>query len=89
MIDRDYPTGVAQDVILKALGLRASGFKDAVRIFAKIGITVSSKRVGRSSVPVVTRLDPYGGGWNAGGDCDGSYNNYESADLSKISQWIK
>lgn len=89
MANRDYPTGAAQDVILKALNLTANGFSDAERIFAEIGIAVSSKRVGRSSVPVVTRLETHGGGWNAGGDADGYKISYKDVDLSAIAQYMQ
>lgn len=89
MTDRDYPTGAAQDIILKALNLKATGFKDAERIFSEIGIAVASKRVGRSSVPVVTKLDSFGGGWNEGGDGEGWKNSYKNVDLSAIAQYMQ
>lgn len=89
MADKDYPTGAAQDVILKALNLKATGFRDAERIFSEIGISVASKRVGRSSMPVVTRLERYGGGWNTGGDADGYEISHKNVDLSAIAQYMQ
>ncbi len=89
MAYRAYPTSVAQDKVLEALGLTATDFTDAERIFAEIGIQVTSKRVGRSSEPVVTELPVEGGGWSAGGDGESYKISYKAIDLTPISQWMK
>lgn len=85
---KDYPVGSAQEKVLNALGLTATGFSDAERIFNEIGIEVTSKRVGRSSEPVITEKSSTRGGWNSG-DGESYEVNYKDADLSKIAQWMK
>lgn len=84
-----FPTSVAQDKVLAALNMTANDFTDAERIFAEIGIVVNSKRVGRSSEPVVSRKDSYGGGWNEGGDGESYRISYKSTDLTPLAQWMK
>ena len=84
-----YPTSKTQEKVLTALGLTANDFTDAERIFSEIGISVSSKRVGRSTEPVISRLAAYGGGWNAGGDGESYEISYKQIDLSLISQWMQ
>lgn len=86
---KDYPVGSAQEKVLNALGLTATGFSDAERIFNEIGIEVTSKRVGRTTEPVVTEKSTSRGGWNSGGDGESYEVTYKNADLSKIAQWIK
>lgn len=86
---KDYPVGSAQAKVLNALGLEATGFGDAKRIFEEIGIEVSSQRVGHSSVPVITRKSAYFGGWNPGGDGESYEVSYKSVDFAKIAQWMK
>jgi hypothetical protein len=81
------PVGKAQEKVLEALGMTATGFADANRQFEKIGIVVSSRRDGRVSVPVVTVKDRFDGGFNAGGDGD-CYRKYDDIDLSAVEQWI-
>lgn len=54
MANKDYPVGKAQQIVLDALGMTATGFDDAASKFKELGITVSSKRQGRTSVPVVS-----------------------------------
>lgn len=49
----DYPVGKAQRTVLNALGIPAYSFQQAEARFAELGIVVTSKRVGRGSVPVV------------------------------------
>ena len=65
-----------------------NGQSHADQIFAAIGISVSSKRQGRSSVPVVEKI---GGGSsrNAGGDYDVWQSPADDIDLSAIAQWMK
>jgi len=79
---KDYPIGAAQKKVLEALGMSASGFADAERIFDEIGIVVMSKR----GTPQVTRK-AQGGGWSPDGDGDYEANVAE-ADLSAIAQWM-
>lgn len=68
MAQRDYPVGVAQQTVLDALGMTASGFGDASQKFDSLGIVVASKRQGRSSVPAVKILNRQGGGFNRYGE---------------------
>ncbi len=84
-----FPTSVAQDKVLAALNMTATDFTDAERIFAEIGIVVTSKRVGRSSEPVVSRKDGYGGGWNVDGDGESYKISYKDTDLTPLAQWMK
>lgn len=85
---KDYPVGSAQEKVLNALGLTATGFSDAERIFNEIGIMVNSKRVGRSSEPVVSLKETARGGWNRGGDGESYTVSYKNIDLSAIAQWM-
>lgn len=82
------PVGVAQQKVLDALNLTASDWTDAIRKFDEIGITVNSKRVGRSSEPVVSLKETTRGGWNRGGDGESYTVSYKSVDLSAIAQWM-
>lgn len=84
-----FPTSVAQDKVLAALNMTATDFADAERIFSEIGIGVTSKRVGRSSEPVVSRKDSYGGGWNVDGDGESYKISYKDTDLTPLAQWMK
>lgn len=86
MSHKDYPVGAAQQIILNALSLTATGFTDADRQFEKLGLVVSYRREGRQSVPVVTVKSRFGGGFS-GGDGD-SWREYDNVDLSAIQQWI-
>lgn len=85
----NYPVGSAQKKVLDTLNMTATDFEDAERIFKSIGIQVTSKRVGRSSEPVVARLNAFGGGWNAGGDADEYRISYKDIDLTPLAQWMK
>ncbi len=85
--DRQYPVGVAQRKVLSALGIEnCNSHGHAQQIFDALGITVSSERVGRESVPVVIVNDG-GSQRNAGGDYD-VWNSSENIDLSAISEWM-
>lgn len=83
------PIGVAQEKVLDALGITASDWMDAKQKFDEIGIEVGSRRVGRSSEPVVSRKNSYGGGWNPGGDGEEYRISYKSIDLAPVSQWMQ
>lgn len=82
-----YPVGKTQRMVLNALGLTATDFSDAERIFDDLGLVVASKRQGRSVVPVIrrkaTRIS-----WNSDGEGE-AYQQPVTADLSKISQWME
>jgi len=85
---RNYPVGKAQQIVLDALNLKAGDFSEAKRIFESLGITVGSKRQARSSVPVVTVKDRFGGGFSAAGD-GFEYRKYDDVDLSAVQQWVE
>lgn len=61
------PAGVAQTKVLSALGKTAESWQEAEQIFKNLGITVMSKRVGRSSEPVV-EFHGVRGGFNSYGE---------------------
>lgn len=63
----NYPVGATQQKVLNALGMTATDFQEAEKVFESIGIEVSSKRVGRTTEPVVRVKSQFVGGWNAGG----------------------
>lgn len=84
----NYPVSATQQKVLNALGMTAMDFQDAEKVFDAIGIEVSSKRVGRSTEPVIRMKSRFGGGWNAGGDGSAWSNTHKQADLDTISQWI-
>jgi len=83
-----YPVGKAQQMVLDALGLTAKDFSEASKIFEDLGISVGSKRQGRSSVPVVTVEDRFSGGFSAAGD-GFEYRKHQDHDFSAIEQWIE
>ena len=86
--ERQYPVGKAQQQVLSALGIaKCNGHSHAQQIFDALGIVVSSRREGRSSVPVVTKVGA-GGGWNIGGDADGWDAPSKGIDLSAIEKWM-
>jgi hypothetical protein len=79
--------GVAQQVILNALGIDAESFGHANAIFDALGITVIAKRVGRSSVPEVIKRDLSGGGFNLDGEGE-AWDLTPDIDLSTIKEWM-
>lgn len=85
---RDYPVGKAQQMVLDALELTATGHGDAQRVFRSHGMTVASNRVGRKSLPVITLLETQAGGMH---NDDGWTETveFEKANLEKVSQWIE
>mgnify|MGYP001046615292 CR=1 FL=1 len=86
--NRQYPVGKAQQTILDALNItNCNGHSHAQQIFDELGIVVSSKRVGRKSVPVVEKAT-IGGGFNAYGEGEESYTPSIGIDLSAISEWM-
>jgi hypothetical protein len=87
--NRQYPVGKAQQEVLNALGIsKCNGHSHAQQIFDELGITVSSKREGRKSVPVVSKIGA-GGGWNIGGDGEGWDAPSTGIDLSAIEKWME
>lgn len=80
---RELPVGVAQKVILDILipGNGIQYWSTAEKRFEEFGITVRSRRVGRSSVPVVSAKSPDRGGWNPGGE-DGYSGSGDGARLT-------
>jgi len=86
---QQYPVGKAHETVLKALGISANSNGHAEAIFTALGISVSSKRVGRSSVPLVVQLETVGGGWNPGGDGDSWTISQPNVDLSALAEWMK
>lgn len=80
--------GVAQAVILQALGIKANNFAHAKVIFQELGIDVGHKRVGRSSIPVVTKLDRSGGAINIEGDGEIWDDWGPDVNLSAIEEWM-
>lgn len=81
--------GKAQQVILDALNIQANNFAHAKVIFQELGIDVGHKRVGRSSVPVVTKLDRSGGAINIEGDGEVWDDWGPDVDLSTIQEWME
>ena len=87
-MNKDYPVGAAQWKVLEALGLTAKGFSEANAIFEKLGISVSSKRVGRSSEPVVSLAASVSGGFNAYGEGETHTTTFTAIDLTPVFQWM-
>ena len=85
---KDYPTGKAQQMVLDALNIIATGHGDAERIFKSLGLAVGSRREGRKSVPSITVLDRFGGALNADGEGE-TWQQYPEANFKNIQQWIK
>lgn len=83
------PPGVAQQIILDALGIQANNYAHACEIFKALGIGVGHKRVGRSSVPVVSKLDQSGGGFNIHGEGESWDDWGPDVDLSAIAGWME
>ncbi len=84
----EYPVGKAQWMVLQALGKTASSFQEAEQTFERIGIVVTSKRAGRSVVPVVSLLPRRSGGRNEWGEGESWTISYEPCDLSPLKQWM-
>jgi len=85
-----YPVGKAQKQVLEALGRGdIQTFQGAEDFFESIGISVTAKREGRASVPVVSQRDSTGGGFNAYGEGETWDMGYKKVDLSPLSRWMK
>ncbi len=84
----EYPVGKAQAMVLAALGKTAGSFQEAEQTFERLGIVVTSKRAGRSVVPVVSLREREGGGRNAWGEGESWTISYEPCDLTPLAQWM-
>lgn len=86
MAKRDYPVGSAQQKVLDALGLTATGFGDAERQFEELNIVVVPKREGRTSVPAVYPREGRSQR-NYGGDYDVDQPEVSQTVAEKLSKW--
>jgi len=84
---KDYPVGKAQQTVLDALNITATGHSAAQEIFKSLGLVVVTKREGRRSVPSITVLDRDGGGFNASGEGE-TWQQYPDSDFSNIQEWV-
>jgi len=78
-----YPIGKAQATVLNALGREANDFAEAERIFAEIGIQVTSKR----GVPVVKKIGLVGY-FGADGEADVFDTADKNVDYAVLAQWM-
>lgn len=87
----DFPVGKAQQVVLDALGLKATGMTGANELFESLGLVVRPVRQGRASVPQITIKNRYEGGWNEGGDGDSwrAYGDLTVEQMQAIAPWVK
>lgn len=89
----DYPIGKAQKTILDMLvpGHKISSFAGANEKFEEFGIVVASRREGRTSVPVVTIKNRFGGGFTADGDGDvwRQYEDLSAEQKAALQGWMK
>lgn len=86
----EYPVGKAQQIVLNALGLRASGATSADALFEELGLVVRPVRRGRASVPEITLKSRYAGGWSAGGDGEEwrAYGDLTAEQMQAIAPWL-
>lgn len=86
----EYPIGKAQQTVLDALGVTKHTFAGAEAYFEEIGIVVSSKRVGRSSIPVVRIKGRHTGGFTTEGDGDSwrAYEDLTTEQITALAPWI-
>jgi hypothetical protein len=80
--------GKAQQTILDALRIEAENYAHAEEIFTALGIAVNHKRVGRRSVPVVSKINQAGGIMNRFGEGEEWPATAPDIDLSAIAEWI-
>jgi len=80
--------GKAQQTILDALGIEAENYAHAEAIFTALGIVVNHKRVGRKSVPVVSKIDQAGGAMNQFGEGE-EWPGINPVDFSAITEWME
>lgn len=87
-MQKHFPVGAAQRMVLNALGLTADNFDHANAIFDHYGLVVSGKREGRTSVPVIRMRETVGGAFNAYGEGEAWDIPAAPIDLSAVEQWI-
>lgn len=87
-MQKHFPVGATQAKVLKALGLTADNFDHANAIFDHYGITVSSKREGRETVPVIRFRETTDGAFNAYGEGETWDIPAEPIDLTPVVQWM-
>jgi hypothetical protein len=87
----DYPVGKAQQMVLDALGVKRASFAGAEMYFEEIGIVVSSKRVGRSSVPVVRLKNRYASAMTEEGEGETwrAYGDLTAEQMAALAPWIE
>ena len=86
---KSFSTTVAQDTVLKALGITGIETSDAANaFFQEIGIDVTPVRKGRSSIPSVRILDNAVGSFNKYGEGEVSYLNITPANLHALAEWM-
>lgn len=89
-MSKPLPVGVAQQVILTALGLEASSFDHAEQRFATLGIVVKPVRQGRTSVPQVRIKDRHDGGFTRDGDGESwrAYGDLSPAQVAALAPYM-
>lgn len=89
-MEKHYPTSSAQDQVLTALGLdrHAYNYDSANDLFRVIGLSVSFKRIGRTSVPVVSLTEGAGGAFNAHGEGESWTIDRFGIDLTPLAPWM-
>ena len=89
---RDLPVGKAQQQVLTALGApdTIQTWTEAKAFFDGLGLTVTAKRQGKTSVPVVIIKDRMGGGFTRSGDGDTwtQYPNLTPEQSNAIAPWV-
>ena len=87
---KEYPVGKAQQVILDALGRKASGATSADALFEELGIIVRSTRKGRASVPEVVVKRRMTGGFTEDGDGESwrAYDDLTAEQMQALAPWI-
>lgn len=93
-MSKGYPVSKTQQMVLEALKLTAKDFTDADRIFANYGFTVTAKRDGKNTVPVIVMLptEKAYSGLAYSEYADSNYDNgieYKHIDLSPVAQWLQ
>ena len=86
-MQKHFSTTRAQDVVLTALGATAANMDAANALFAALGITVTAKRVGRISEPVVTFASERVTA-NAWGEGEDDFSTPAHVDLSVLAPWM-
>jgi len=86
---KSFSTTVAQDTVLKALGITGIETSDAANaFFQEIGIDVTPVRKGRSSIPSVRILDNAIGSFNQYGEGEVSNLYITPVNLHLLAEWV-